>query len=162
MKRLIVFFLAVAVGTQAFAGFVDLFNGVKVGTQVPQHSFEYLSGTHPESGKALLIDFWETTCEACITSIPRLNEQHAKFSPKGLVVIGVSAESKEVVAPILKRVAMKYAVAVEGTPSLHKALGIRALPYAILVDAKGTIVWRGQPSEITDELLANLVAKSGG
>jgi hypothetical protein len=52
---------------------------------------------------------------------------------------------------------MKYATAVEGTPSLHKALGIRAYPYAILVNPKGKIVWRGQPSELTDEFLANFL-----
>jgi hypothetical protein len=74
-------------------------------------------------------------------------------------MIGVSPEPKALVASFMEKVPMHYASAVEGTPSLHKALRIRAVPYAIFVDRAGTIVWRGQPSEITEQLIESLLTK---
>lgn len=158
MKRRIALLTLIAASAPALAGFLDWFNGVKLGTPLPSHGFEMLSGAAPVAGKPLLIDFWETTCAPCIQAIPKLNEQHAKYAPQGLQFVGVSAEKKELVEALLKRMRLAYPVAVEGTPSLHKALGIKALPYAIVVDAKGTIVWRGQPHEISEAMLAQWTA----
>lgn len=134
-----------------------MFNGVKIGASLPKADLVYLGPTPPTFGKIQLIDFWSSTCEPCRTSIPKLNAFHQKYSQRGLVVVGVSEESKEVAAPFLEKFPMQYAVAVEGKLSLHKALRIRALPYAIFVSETGTIVWRGQPSQITEELIEALL-----
>ncbi|NDI84366.1 redoxin family protein [Undibacterium sp. B2R-29] len=139
------------------AGIVDMFNGVTVGDPLPKNNIVFLSAPPPTTNNVQLIDFWATTCAPCRTSIPKLNALHHKYSPKGLVVIGVSEEPREAVVPFLEKVPMHYSSAVEGTASLHKALRIRALPYAIFVNRSGTIVWRGQPSEITGELIESLL-----
>lgn len=164
MKSMVAFCfaIAIAIGVQAHAGIIDLINGVKLGIPLPPHNLEYVAGSQAATGKPVLIDFWETTCASCIASIPKLNEHYARFAPKGLLVIGISSETKGQVMPALKHLAMNYAVAVEGAPSLHKALGIKALPYAVLVDGKGVITWRGQPEEITEALLTELLGKTGG
>lgn len=135
-----------------------MFNGVKIGTPLPSNDLVFLDAKPSTANTVQLIDFWSTTCEPCKTSIPKLNALHQKYAPKGLVMIGVSEESRETVIPFLEKVPMQYASAVEGTASLHKALRIRALPYAIFVNRSGTIVWRGQPSEITGELIESLLA----
>jgi thiol-disulfide isomerase/thioredoxin len=160
MLRIIAFCLTALVAPgPAQAGFVDIFNGVTVGAQLPKNDLVFLGAAPSTANNVRLIDFWATTCAPCRTSIPKLNALHQKYASKGLVMIGVSEESKEVVAPFLEKVPMHYAAAVEGMYSLHKALRIRALPYAIFVDRSGTIVWRGQPEEITEQLIESLLPK---
>ena len=159
MLRTIVFSLtALLFAASAQASFVDMFNGVTVGAPLPKNDLVFLGPAPSTANTVQLIDFWATTCEPCRTSIPKLNAFHQKYGPKGLVMIGVSEESKETVAPFLEKFPIQYASAVEGTSSLHKSLRIRALPYAIFVNRSGTIVWRGQPSEITGELIESLLA----
>lgn len=160
MKKLLISFaLATAVAFPVYAGFIDFFNGVEIGVPLPENDLQFLGTTATTTDHTLLIDFWATWCEPCRASIPKLNAWHQKFGPNGLVIIGVSQETKEVVDPFLKKLPMHYASAVEGSKSLHKALGIKALPYAIFVNRAGKIVWRGQPSEITDELILSILAK---
>lgn len=52
-------------------------------------------------------------------SFPKLNNWHTQYASKGLVAIGVSPESLEVVTPFANRVPMQYAVAVEGKKSIQ-------------------------------------------
>lgn len=156
-KFLIAIALAFAAALPAHAGFVDFMNGVKVGKPLPENNLQYLGDTADMTGKVVLIDFWATWCVPCRTSIPLLNAWHEKFSNKGLLVVGLSQETKEVVEPFLKKVPMQYPVAVEGTKSIHKTLTVKALPYAIFVGRKGKIVWRGQPENITDALIESML-----
>jgi thiol-disulfide isomerase/thioredoxin len=160
MKRLLLgLSLAIALVSGAHAGFVNFINGVKVGTPVPANDLQFLGEAPELPNRVVLIDFWATWCEECRETIPKLNALHEKFANNGLVIVGVSQETKAEVIPLLEKLQMHYPLAVEGTKSLHKAFGIRAIPYAILVDRSGHVVWRGQPSEITDELVLSLLAK---
>ena len=43
-----------------------------------------------QDGKFVLIDFWATWCGPCRRSIPGLNQLHARFKDR-LVIIGISA-----------------------------------------------------------------------
>lgn len=162
MKRLAsLVLLAFALASSASAGVVDFINGVRLGSALPKHDLRYLAAAPDASDRLLLIDFWATWCGPCRTSIPKLNEFHAEFSRRGLVIIGVTQETAEVAQSFVDRVPMHYAVATEGALSLHKSLRVKALPYAIFVDRKGTIVWRGQPDEIDAALISKLLAAPG-
>lgn len=145
------------------AGLLDLYNGVKLGRQLPESNLQYLTDAPDIRNKRLvLIDFWATWCVPCRESIPAFNDLYKKYSGKGLVIIGITDESKEEIESFLARYPMDYPHAVEGDKSLHKALRIKALPYAIFVNQSGTIAWRGQPSDITEKLIESLLADHGG
>ncbi len=49
-------------------------------------------------GKVVVIDFFATWCGPCVESMPHVEEMHKKLAGKGLVVVGVSNESKDIVA----------------------------------------------------------------
>lgn len=142
------------------AGMVDWVNGVKLGKPLPPHAFVYLETQPDIAGKVVLIDFWATWCAPCIQEFPRLNQWQAQFADQGLVVIGLSQERAQEVRPFLGKHKIDYTVAVEGTPSLHKALKIKALPYALIVGRSGKVIWRGQPERIDAVLLDKLLKQT--
>ncbi len=158
LRRIFFATLLVAITcSNAHAGMADLINGVKVGSQLPPVELHYLGTAPTVVDHLVLIDFWATWCEPCRTSIPSLNALQARFATKGLVVIGVSPETAEVVLPFLQTVPLHYAIAIDDSSGLHKSLHIRALPYAMFVSRSGRIVWRGQTAEIDDALVNALL-----
>lgn len=132
----------------AHSGVVDWFTGVKLGMSLPVFDTEWLTTAPSERRKLLLVDFWATWCAPCRKEFPRLNELAAGLGSVGLEVAGLTMESKEVAQAFLAKVDVRYKVGAGGTQPLQKALAIKALPYAILVDNNNKVVWRGQTSEL--------------
>lgn len=144
----------------AQAGLVDLVNGVSVGKPLPAHEIRYLRESPDPQARLTLIDFWATWCGPCRVSIPKLNVLQQQYASQGLAVIGATQETEAEVLPFLDKVAIHYPIGLEGKPGLHDLLKIRGMPYAIFVNKAGKIVWRGQPEEINDALMHDLLAAS--
>lgn len=45
-------------------------------------------------GKVVILDFWATYCAPCIQSIPELVRLNERYSDKGLVLLGISMDTK--------------------------------------------------------------------
>ncbi|MFW2440250.1 MAG: TlpA disulfide reductase family protein, partial [Arenicellales bacterium] len=62
--------------------------------QFPEVEFTLLDGNTLKSdelkGKAVLLNFWATTCAPCRKEIPDLADLYQEFSAKGLQMIGIS------------------------------------------------------------------------
>ncbi len=141
----------------ARAGVLDWYNGVKLGTKLPQYDAHFINESPPTDVKLQLIDFWATWCAPCRENIPRLNTFYRDFKDRGLSVIGLTQESVEVAKPFLSKVSMLYSVGAGKQNSLQGALGVKALPYAVFVNSASTIIWRGQPEEIDAALIESLL-----
>jgi thiol-disulfide isomerase/thioredoxin len=114
-----------------------------------------------QKGKVYVVEFWATWCPPCRTSIPHLTEIQKNFKDKGVTVIGVSNEAKDI-ERVKRFVAeqgekMDYTVAVDvegkvgdGYMKAHKQGGI---PTAFIVDAQGNVAWFGHPMGGLDEML---------
>jgi thiol-disulfide isomerase/thioredoxin len=142
----------------ARAGVIDWVNGVKLGSVLPAHDASWLNAPPPESPRLTLVDFWATWCGPCVAAIPRLNERHQRFADRGLALVGLSAEPVDTVKPFVAKHPMLYPVGAGGAQPLQTSLGIKALPYALLVNPARKVIWRGQPEELTDEMLARYLA----
>ena len=101
----------------------------------------------------VLLDFWATWCKPCITAIPEIERIHLQYAPRGLSVIGISADGPRnyaKVRPFVTRLGITYPVALDEDGSLQQKFQIRALPTTVLIDTSGTIVqvWQGfRPGE---------------
>lgn len=107
------------------------------------------------AGGVILLDFWAPGCAPCHERVPLLNALQAAYRTQGLTVIGMAREipgpgegegAQGVAVP--PRVPFAYAVGSDPDGGLFARMGVRTLPYAVLVDRNGIVVWQGDPSRL--------------
>lgn len=148
-RRAFVLSTTALAATGASAGVMDWYNGVKVGARLPAYDTQFLGASPSPDARLTLIDFWATWCAPCREEFPHLNLLQQRLAPEGLAVIGLTQEPVQVASEFLKKVTIEYPVGAAGEQPLQKQLGIKALPYAVLVNRARVIVWRGQASSLT-------------
>ena len=99
-------------------------------------------------GKAVVIDFWSTSCSACVAEMPKMKKLYAEFKEKGLEIIGVNLDAPKEDGGLDK---LKEFVKKEGIPwpqyyqgdGWHSAFstswGIHFLPAVFVVDQEGKL-----------------------
>jgi len=96
-------------------------------------------------GRPVLIDFWDYTCINCLRSLPYVKEWHRRYSPHGLVIIGVHApefsfaKSADHVRRAVEELGIEYPVVLDNDFKIWNAYSNRYWPAKYLVDAKGNV-----------------------
>jgi cytochrome c biogenesis protein CcmG, thiol:disulfide interchange protein DsbE len=114
---------------------------------------------HELRGKVVLVNFWATWCGPCRLEMPMLSALQARYADRGLVVVYLSLEGREIVEPFLR------AHPLVGTPArlTHAADYYQAgkfFPITYLVSRDGSVEkrWSGRPTEqwLTESIEAQL------
>lgn len=94
--------------------------------------------------KVILIDFWSTSCEPCLVSMPLLAELYSKYRDQGLEILAISLdgpESRAQVANVVHQKGMNFPVLLdEETEVVAQYNPKRELPFQALIDRSGHIV----------------------
>lgn len=104
-----------------------------------------------KGSKVYVIEFWATWCPPCRVTIPHLTELYKKYKDQGLEVVAITDEDPEYVKEFLTGQGEKlgYPVAVDRDQltAIAYMLGVNVntIPHAFVVDAKGKLVWHGNP-----------------
>lgn len=104
-------------------------------------------------GKVVLVEFWATWCPPCRASISHLSDLYKKYTPKGLVIIAITAEDKNTVRDFVKDNKMRFPVAIDKDRQTNSAYGIRSIPTAYLVGADGKVIWQGHTMQLTESMI---------
>jgi thiol-disulfide isomerase/thioredoxin len=94
------------------------------------------------SGQFMMIDFWETTCSACIEELPALIKIQDQFAPRGFTIVGLSGDpSITLVEDYLDGRGINYPIAMS-TPAiqLNMSGGAVGYPTKYLVDPDNRMV----------------------
>jgi thiol-disulfide isomerase/thioredoxin len=110
-------------------------------------------------GKVVLLDFWATWCSPCRESIPHLIQLYKTYQKKGLEVIGINMDKRdmETVRQFAMSMDIPYPVVIT-LDQVERDYGVTGLPSTILIDKKGRIraKIRGFTSEIAKQMTATV------
>jgi thiol-disulfide isomerase/thioredoxin len=122
------------------------------------------------SSSFVLVEFMTTNCQYCKPVVPTLMGLQSKYGADGLQVVAVLCDEVPLDARITAadRYArmnnVNYAVYVEpgAKPgAVRKQFGFDSYPSAVLLDATGTVLWRGNPGSDRTKLEAAVKAAMG-
>ncbi len=95
-------------------------------------------------GKAALVSFWATWCDACMAELDALNRLDERARASGGMVIGVAVgEPREKAAEFARQHGLKYLQLVDEKLALADALGQKRLPATLVLDRQGRVVFVG-------------------
>lgn len=115
---------------------------------------EWLSPSAPAEGKAQLIEFFHSSNKQCATRLGVLEDVAEKYSGK-LNVIVIAKEPVEKVTPILDPASAAYYTALDEDGRTFADYGAQFVPFSVLVDKKGRIVWFGNPSSLDEKTISS-------
>ncbi len=143
---------------------------VGAGPMAPGFSLKDMSGNDVSlkqyRGKVVLLDFWATWCPPCRTSIPDLVELYKNYKKKGLVILGISMDSRvRVDDERLKRfgkiLKINYPILRHDLNVVENYFGKKApsLPTMYVIDRKGQVrdIFEGHDAEALKKSVEGLL-----
>jgi len=146
--------------------------GLKVGDPAPATRPEtMLQGVAVKDfkkGEVYVFECWASWCGPCVAAVPHLNDLHKTMGKKGVVITGVNVWESERDAASAQRAKdflkaqgdkMSYRVALGGKGFVKdwlEAAEVNGIPHAFVV-ADGKIAWMGHPTQLTPEIIGDIL-----
>ena len=102
--------------------------------------------TLSNNGKPFIIDFFATWCKPCNRELTAISEVYEEWQKEtGVKIIAVSidqAQNINKVKPLVDNHGWPFEVLLDPNGDFKRALGVQMIPYTIIVDGKGNIVYK--------------------
>jgi thiol-disulfide isomerase/thioredoxin len=137
---------------------------IKLGDKAPNINITGWIQNQPKNtllkDKFIVIDFWATWCAPCLASMSHMNTLVEQNKTKNnLIFLAMSDEAKEKILPVLSRVLFKASVVTDTTHLTQDNFEITSIPNCIIVDDKGFVRWTGNPKELTNDIIQEILAQ---
>lgn len=132
----------------------------------PQAGLKDLTGNRVEmrpalDGKLTLVNFWATYCIPCRKEMKILDRLNTRYADQGFQVIGVAIDNPKTVGRVrglVRSQKLNYSILLDTDQSLYRTFNTNAMPYSVLVDTHGKIIWQHTGYVPGDEIeLENLI-----
>lgn len=141
--------------------FIDTSKAEASQAALPEFSLPDMNGKEHSinewKDKVIVLNFWATWCQPCLTEMPEFNQLHKDYSGKGLQVIGIALDEQESVKEFVDKYKISYPVLVSPDQGIKIAhdLGnvVNTVPFTIIANKKGNIVARHMGTLTGKELL---------
>jgi peroxiredoxin len=91
-------------------------------------------------GHVVLLNFWATWCPPCRKEMPDMDKLYRELGSKGLVVLAVSDEPRDKVAPFIEKQTYTFPILLDPGRRVHEAFGVDGIPKSFLFDRHGKLV----------------------
>ena len=138
----LVFFLASALSTTAFAGTPG---EVEIGGYLREATLRGFSGNTRKfsdyRGKPLIINVWASWCSPCRAEMGSLDRLARRYGGKQFNVIGISTDDDgNEAAAFIKQSKISFVNFLDSQVFLENMLGANTIPLTVLVDANGRVL----------------------
>ena len=123
---------------------------------------EVRTDTLSNGGKPFIIDFFATWCKPCNRELDAISEVYDEWKEEtGVKIFAVSidqAQNINKVKPLVSNHGWEYEVLLDPNGDFKRALSIQMIPYVLIVDGKGEIVYKhngytdGAESELIEKV----------
>lgn len=117
--------------------------------------------TLSNDGKPFIIDFFATWCKPCNRELDAIAEVYEDWQEEtGVKIFAISidqAQNTNKVKPLVNNHGWEYDVLLDPNGDLKRALGIQMIPFVLICDGKGKIVYKH--SGYTDGAETELIEK---
>jgi hypothetical protein len=143
-------FLSATVGTQA--------QSLVIGEKAPEIRVARWYEERPPTlaGKAVLIDFFLASDVRAAANLFRLNELQ-KACDGRLHVVLVTRDGLDKMAPLVDGKGCAFYIGQDDGGKTFSDYGVRFVPFSVLVDVRGRLIWTGNAVALTDEALEKLL-----
>lgn len=169
-RPLFVFLGVVAAGLAAYAGHnfrahqeapaaaPAQINPLVQGAKRPDFSLKDVDGQARSvgewDGQVLVLNFWATWCPPCRKEMPAFIDLQDEFGGQGLQFVGIAIDDLEDVRKFAAEIGVNYPILVGDQDAIEVSQaygnGIGALPYTVVIDRGGRIVYT-KPGELSRE-----------
>lgn len=136
----------IAVGLIAVNNTVEAQSDENRSEIIENATFKDLDGnkvaTSEFKGKVVLVDFWETWCGPCLQTFPTMQKLLEEY-PEKFAVLAVTPgfnDTKEDAENFIKKNDYDFTFVIDENSKVSKELGIRAIPFKIVLDSNGEFV----------------------
>lgn len=140
----------------------------KVSAQLPAVTLKTMDGktvstdTLRNNGKPFIVDFFATWCKPCNRELDAVSEVYQDWQDEtGVRIFAVSIDQGQninKVKPLVNSHNWDYDVLLDPNGDFKRALGVQMIPYVLICDGKGNIVYKhnGYADGDEEELIAKV------
>ena len=135
-----------------------------IGERAPEFkAAAWLTEKPAEGRRARLLVFFHSSSRETIDQLAMLDDIAGKYDEK-LDVVVIAREAEDKVKPLLlgygadgEHTAHKYYVALDDAGKTFANFGVQYVPFSVLLDARGRVLWIGNPAQLDDATLTKFV-----
>jgi hypothetical protein len=145
MKRLLFLFAAILMTVLPLSG-----QKLVIGDRAPLLKLQWLDGTPKTDGKYTMVEFFHSSNGASVNRLPALHRLAVAAGSK-LAVVVVTREQGDNIRTMLTERNPAYFAAFDPDGATFSAYRANYVPYSVIYDRKGRIVWLGNPTSLSND-----------
>ena len=152
MKKFLLILTALSLtGTAAMA------QKLTIGERAAEIKSTRKMGTKQVAGEKIkVIEFFHCSNKQCAARLEELDRLAKKYDGT-LEVTVVTRDPAEKAMPILKPESRSYQVVIDEDGKVFENYGVKYVPFAVLVDKKGKVIWFGNSSSLTEDMIKQAI-----